>query len=232
MTRRTAERPARVLSLNQYVHRATLGLPRAERLDAAAELRAHLLERVAELEGKGYARDEAEYLAVRGMGDPGVTNRQLLGHFFTTPLGWACVGLCLAGFVGWQIASQPKTRVKITGLDDFSLTLLLKGGTLPTDYFHLSFDVPPGTRFLKVTWISPGRVQESVLPVVGSHISGYVSVPTWRPWWKSRSPLPYANLPWSKTCHDEQPFHLSNLHRAKPALTEAGRQQSERVTVV
>jgi hypothetical protein len=95
MTRRTAEQSSKVLSLNQYVRRATLGLPRGDRLDAAAELRAHLLERVTELEGEGYARDEAGYLAVRAMGDPGVTNRQLLGHFFTTPLGWLTLGAVL-----------------------------------------------------------------------------------------------------------------------------------------
>ena len=56
MTRRTAEQPSKVLSLNQYVRRVTLGLPRGDRLDAAAELRAHLLERVTELEGEGYAK--------------------------------------------------------------------------------------------------------------------------------------------------------------------------------
>ena len=177
MTRRAAGRAGRVLSLNQYVHRATLGLPKAERLDAAAELRAHLLERVAELEGKGFARDEAEYLAVQAMGDPVVTNRQLLGHFFTTPLGWACIGLFLAGIVGWQVASQPKTRVQQEGFEDAALMSMIWDGTLPTNYSHLSFDVPVGTRFLKTAYLSRGRVQESILPIaVNRHVTGYVSL--------------------------------------------------------
>ncbi|WP_181391936.1 permease prefix domain 1-containing protein [Deinococcus irradiatisoli] len=101
MTRRASQRPGKVLSLNAYVHRATLGLPGAARLDAAAELRAHLLERVEELEGKGFARDEAEFLAVRAMGDPSPTNRSLLGHALTWRLGWAVLGLVLLGAGGW-----------------------------------------------------------------------------------------------------------------------------------
>lgn len=101
MTRRAAHRSGKVLSLNQYVQRATLGLPKAERVDAAAELRAHLLERITELEQQGFARDEAEFLAVRAMGDPQTTNRQLLGHFLTTPLGWLALGVVLLGGAGW-----------------------------------------------------------------------------------------------------------------------------------
>ena len=107
-----------MLSLNQYIHRATLGLPRAERLDAAAELRAHLLERVAELEQKGFAREEAEFLAVRAMGDPAPINRGLLGHAFTARLGWSVLALALLGGGGWWAANNlmpPKEGVAYTG---------------------------------------------------------------------------------------------------------------------
>lgn len=75
MTRPAARERRRVLSLHQYVQHATLGLPKAARLDAAAELRSHLLERVETLQTQGFSREEAEYLAVRAMGDPGLTNR-------------------------------------------------------------------------------------------------------------------------------------------------------------
>jgi len=120
MTRRAAGKSGRVLSLNQYIHRTTLGLPRAERLDAAAELRAHLLERVAELEHKGFAREEAEFLAVRAMGDPAPINRGLLGHAFTARLGWSVLALALLGGGGWWAANNlmpPKEGVAYTGSD-------------------------------------------------------------------------------------------------------------------
>ncbi|MFC6660793.1 hypothetical protein [Deinococcus multiflagellatus] len=43
------------LTVEGYVHRATRGLPAAERLDAAAELRTHLLDRAAEHEAQGFS---------------------------------------------------------------------------------------------------------------------------------------------------------------------------------
>lgn len=100
MTRR-AQRRRRVLSVNAYIHRATLGLPKDERLDAAAELRAHLLERIAEHEAQGFSREEAEYLAVKGMGEPSVTNRELLGHFLTNRAGWLTLAALLTGIAAW-----------------------------------------------------------------------------------------------------------------------------------
>ncbi|MFC6664903.1 permease prefix domain 1-containing protein [Deinococcus radiopugnans] len=96
MTRR-ARGKGRVLGLDAYIHRATLGLPRGERLDAAAELRTHLLERVAEHMAQGFSREEAEYLTVKGMGEPQTVNRGLLGHVFTNRLGWAALAVLLVG---------------------------------------------------------------------------------------------------------------------------------------
>lgn len=86
MTRRLRQR-SRTLTVDAYIHRATLGLPKAGRVDTAAELRAHLLERAAEHEAQGFTREEAEYLAVQGMGDPQPVNRGLMGHSFTNRLG-------------------------------------------------------------------------------------------------------------------------------------------------
>lgn len=88
---------------SRYVSRATLGLPRQERLEAAAELRTHLMDRAARLEQEGFSREEAEHLAVKGMGDVGVTNRQLLGHLFTAPLGWAVLAALVLGGGGWWV---------------------------------------------------------------------------------------------------------------------------------
>ncbi|WP_168733367.1 permease prefix domain 1-containing protein [Deinococcus sp. Arct2-2] len=100
MTRRLG-RSRRLLSIDAYIHRATLGLPKAERLDAAAELRAHLLERTAEHEAQGFSREEAEFLAVKGMGDPQPVNRSLLGHALTHKAGWLALAVLLAGGGGW-----------------------------------------------------------------------------------------------------------------------------------
>ena len=96
MTRRLSRTPL-LLSIDAYIHRATLGLPKAERLDAAAELRAHLLERTAEHEAQGFSREEAEFLAVKGMGDPQPVNRSLLGHALTHKAGWLALAVLLAG---------------------------------------------------------------------------------------------------------------------------------------
>ncbi|MFB9993626.1 permease prefix domain 1-containing protein [Deinococcus oregonensis] len=105
MTRRL-NRASRLLSIDAYIHRATLGLPKAERLDAAAELRAHLLERTAEHEAQGFSREEAEFLAVKGMGDPHPVNRSLLGHALTHKAGWLALALLLAGGGGWWASRE------------------------------------------------------------------------------------------------------------------------------
>ncbi|WP_194165225.1 permease prefix domain 1-containing protein [Deinococcus terrestris] len=88
---------------SRYVHRATLGLPRQERLEAAAELRTHLMDRAARLEAEGFSREEAEHLAVKGMGDVGVTNRQLLGHVFTNQVAWVVLAALVLGGGGWWV---------------------------------------------------------------------------------------------------------------------------------
>lgn len=90
-------------TLNRYVNRATLGLPRHERVEMAAELRTHLVDRVQQLEAEGFSREEAEHLAVQGMGDAKVTNRQLLGHIFTTTLGWSVLTALLVAGGGWWV---------------------------------------------------------------------------------------------------------------------------------
>ena len=122
------------LTVDQYVHRATLGLPRAQRLDAATELRAHLLERVTEYEAQGYAREEAEYLAVRGMGEVLVTNRELLGHFFTHRAGWLTLLALLVIGSAWAAyrASQWEGVRPATAIaEDDTAVLQLMAGIWP-----------------------------------------------------------------------------------------------------
>ncbi|WP_185974651.1 permease prefix domain 1-containing protein [Deinococcus detaillensis] len=162
MTRRAAGRSGKVLSLNQYVHRATLGLPKAERLDAAAELRAHLLERITELEQKGFARDEAEFLAVRAMGDPQVTNRQLLGHLLTTPLGWVVLGAVMIGGVSWWGSGLFKpAEIRPSELRPTDFVAISQAPVWPQGWgstFTRAADLrfPKGTTFVIAAWMTYG----------------------------------------------------------------------------
>lgn len=98
---RRLTRPRPPVTVDQYVHLATVGLPKTERLDTATELRAHLLERVTEYEDSGYSREEAEFLAVQAMGEVQTTNRELLGHFFSHRLGWLTLIVLLVGGGAW-----------------------------------------------------------------------------------------------------------------------------------
>ncbi|WP_199188309.1 permease prefix domain 1-containing protein [Deinococcus arcticus] len=100
-------------AVSRYVFRATLGLPRHERLELAAELRTHLLDRTRQLQAEGFSREEAEHLAVQGMGNVSVTNRQLLGHVLTHPLGWAVLAallLCGGSWWVWRYVPLPAYR--------------------------------------------------------------------------------------------------------------------------
>lgn len=91
--------------IDKYIKRATAGLPHLERIDTAAEIRVNLNVRIKELMLEGHPRDEAEFLAIRGMGDAFTTNRALLGHAFTYRIGWALVAVTVfagVGFLVWQ----------------------------------------------------------------------------------------------------------------------------------
>lgn len=88
-------------TLDRYIRRATAGLPSRTRLDTAAELRVHLNERVERYVRQGFARDEAEHLAVQQMGPSEPVNRSFLGHIFTRRIGWVILGLLLVGIGAW-----------------------------------------------------------------------------------------------------------------------------------
>lgn len=149
MTRRLRRAP-RLLSIDAYIHRATLGLPKAERLDAAAELRAHLLERTAEHEAQGFSREEAEFLAVKGMGDPQPVNRSLLGHALTHKAGWLALVVLLAGGGGWWAYREwmpPKEGVAFEAATPADIARLFADPDAPRgQYQAATLTYPRGTQ--------------------------------------------------------------------------------------
>lgn len=159
MTRR-ARGKGRVLSLDTYIHRATLGLPREERLDAAAELRTHLLERVAEHEAQGFSREEAEYLAVKGMGGPQTVNRGLLGHVFTNRLGWVALAALLVGGGGWYAWREwlpPAEGVNFEAVTPADVARLFADSKAPRgSYQAMTLTFPKGTRSVAYVNVADG----------------------------------------------------------------------------
>jgi hypothetical protein len=173
MTRRLS-RASRLLSINAYIHRATLGLPKAERLDAAAELRAHLLERTAEHESQGFSREEAEFLAVKGMGDPQPVNRSLLGHALTHKAGWLVLALLVAGGGGWWAYREwmpPRVGVSREEFTADDAKLLFTYATAPRGHYDAyNITYPKGTQSIVAAFISEDMRQVQVLDL--SQISG------------------------------------------------------------
>jgi hypothetical protein len=110
----------RKLSLDRYIWLCTRGLPKNTRLDTAAELRVHVLERIRMLEGQGFPRAEAEHVAVSEMGLPEGTNRAFLGHFFTYKLGWMVLGLGVLGAGIWW--SKDNLFAKTAGVQSVPLS--------------------------------------------------------------------------------------------------------------
>lgn len=146
--------------LDRYIFRATLGLPKNERLDTAAELRTHLTEQVEELMAQGFAKDEAEYLAVQAMGDVKVTNRQLLGHVFTHRLGWAALGVVLVGGLGWyafQNWMPPRTGVTYGAptLQDMARLFVDPDAPRADNYQAATVTYPQKTRAVYYAYVTP-----------------------------------------------------------------------------
>lgn len=175
MTRRRvfARRP---LNMQQYIHRATVGLPKTERLDAAAELRTHLVERVNSLRAEGHPAAEAEYLAVQAMGDPAPTNRGLLGHAFTHRAGWAVLAAVLLGGGGWagygyaeREWMPPREGIQYSGdltLDD--LKALNADDHAPRGVYQTAtLTYPKGTKSIFYLLVTPSRVVVQQKDVAG-----------------------------------------------------------------
>lgn len=142
--------------LSGYIHRATLGLRGGERREVAAELRTHLLDRVRQLEAEGFEREEAEHLAVKAMGNVKVTNSELLGHFFTTPLGWGVLAALIlggGGFLLWRtvplpLLGQPSVKwEKKLSADDLSFLMSEESAPRAT-YQVATLSIPAATGWL------------------------------------------------------------------------------------
>ncbi|GGJ25996.1 permease prefix domain 1-containing protein [Deinococcus roseus] len=102
-------------TVDRYIKKATLGLPRKERLDLAVQLRMHMQEKTAEYMEQGFPREEAEYLTLQDMGDPQVPWMQRWRHFLQYQLPYLVLGGVLLW--GWNVARQhPAPMVKLTPL--------------------------------------------------------------------------------------------------------------------
>jgi hypothetical protein len=158
--------------IDTYIRRATAGLPRLERVDTAAEIRVHLLQKTRELMAQGFPREEAEHLAVQEMGPVAPTNRALLGHVFTSSLGWTVVGIMLAGAGVWTYLERDwifwkDTSVTNILLDTQDLEFAMRqtpAFTKPPKLVKAGFYLPRGTRTLEYAIISKhGHYQSTVM---------------------------------------------------------------------
>jgi hypothetical protein len=148
--------------IDTYIRRATAGLPRLERVDTAAEIRVHLLQKTRELMTQGFPREEAEHLAVQEMGPVAATNRALLGHTFTSSLGWAVVGVMLAGAGIWTYLERDwifwkDTTIRSVQLDSDDLQFalqLIPQFVVPPDFKKFEFFVPRGTKTVEYAMVS------------------------------------------------------------------------------
>jgi hypothetical protein len=147
-------------SIDKYIQQVTAGLPQLERIDTAAELRVHLLQKTRELMAQGFPREEAEHLAVQEMGPVSETNRALLGHIFTAKFGWGVLGfvaLTIVAWIGWNfryVVFWPQAEIQQSEITApelsraFRMSNIIGGG-------HLVFNLklPQGTKYFLVnTW--------------------------------------------------------------------------------
>lgn len=109
--------------LDRYIARATFGLPRKKRLDSAAELRVHLLQRVEDLQRQGFSREEAEHLAVERMGPPGPTWQRVITVVFSRRVGFVVAAGLATAIATWLLVPvllrpAPSVHATPTTFDD------------------------------------------------------------------------------------------------------------------
>jgi hypothetical protein len=159
-------------SIDKYIQQVTAGLPHLERVDTAAELRVHLLQKTRELMAQGFPREEAEHLAVQEMGPVAETNRALLGHIFTSSLGWWALGLLLCTGAVWTFLKRDAIFWKDTSitnrkLDTQDLEFAIRqtpSFAKPPKLIGTAFYLPRGTRILEYAIITKrGHYQSTVL---------------------------------------------------------------------
>ena len=156
--------------IDTYIRRATAGLPRLERVDTAAEIRVHLLQKTRELMAQGFPKEEAEHLAVQEMGPVAVTNRALLSHVFTSSAGWVVVGAMLASAGVWTYLERDwifwkDTRSVEASLDSKDLQFAIRQSSsfaLSPQMVRIDFYAPRNTQTLEYAIISKhGQFQKT-----------------------------------------------------------------------
>ena len=158
--------------IDKYIRNATAGLPNRERIDTAAELRVHLNQKTRELMTQGFPREEAEHLAVQEMGPVASTNRALLGHMFTSSVGWWALGIMVFAGMGWVFIERDAlfwkdTSINNASLDTRDLEFAIRqtpSFTKPPKLVKASFYLPRGTRSLEYAIITKrGHYQSTLL---------------------------------------------------------------------
>ncbi len=146
--------------INQYIYRATLGLPTQERIDTAAELRVHLNARVKQLLADGFPKEEAQHLAVQEMGPVEPVNKAFLGHVLTNKLGWFVLFGLFAFFL---ILRFPLSNgyIQSKPIDTEDLQTILKLSKLPkADWRKFEILAPRGTKIISLHFQGGGVVRD------------------------------------------------------------------------
>jgi hypothetical protein len=157
--------------IDTYIRRATAGLPRLERVDTAAEIRVHLLQKTRELMAQGFPREEAEHLAVQEMGPVAATNRALIGHIFTSSLGWVVVGVMLIGAGIWTYLERDwifwkDTTIRSVPLNSDDLQFAMKQipkFSEPSEFKKFEFIVPRGVKTVEYAIITRHAQKSEVI---------------------------------------------------------------------
>ncbi|GEM46421.1 permease prefix domain 1-containing protein [Deinococcus cellulosilyticus] len=161
------------MTLDQYIKKATRGLPRKDRIDAAAELRAHLIEKIKELMQQGFSREEATYLAVQEMGSPQLPLAQRIRHFAQHHLPYWVLGVLLLGTaVWWGKDNLFAPRAGIHPLEDLGLQELKavvgRGVQSQSGWQAVKVVYPPETKYITMSIVGGDETGDGISTSSGS----------------------------------------------------------------
>ncbi len=164
--------------IDNYIARATAGLPSRERIDTAAELRVHLNAQVKKHMLEGHTSEEAEFLAVDAMGAVAKVNRQFLGHIFTPRVGWGVLIASVIGLAGWfggKAFLENQTYAREIPISSKDVVDSLGR------YWSFEYRMPPGTKSYYFSWNTPefGQNQFSYSNVNLTNDSKIIKVLLW-----------------------------------------------------
>jgi hypothetical protein len=173
--------------IDDYIYRATLGLPKNNRVDTSAELRVHLNSRVKELMAGGFPKDESEHLAVQEMGPVEPVNLAFLGHGFTNKLGWIVLVAAVLGGVFYFFNQKHENPLREAMLDGKDFATILANNKLerPT-YRKFEIDIPGNVNQVEwalIGWntleiLSNSREKAPMLNSLGTKLSMLVGLGT------------------------------------------------------